>query len=85
MKIEIRAVRNGAVLRVEPEQPGDEAEEFVYQETDSAEIEAFADFLRLVLDHYGPTSNRYSPKRIHILVQPGDKHERPDDSGIMRE
>jgi hypothetical protein len=85
MKVEIRAVRNGVVLRVEPEQPGDEAEEFVYQETDSDEIEAFADFLRVVLEHCGPPSNRYSPKRIHILVQAGDKYDPPDDSKIVRE
>ena len=77
MKIEIRQVRNGAVLRVEPEQPGDEAEEFVYQETDSAEIDAFADFLRVLLDHCGPQTSRYSPKRIHIVVEPGDKYEPP--------
>ncbi len=84
VKIEIRRLRNGAVLRVEPEQPGDEAEEYVYQETDSAEIEAFADFLRLLLDHYGPTTSRYSPKRIHIVVEPGDKYEPPANHEIMK-
>jgi len=75
MKIEIRHVRNGAVLRIEPEQTGDEAEEFVYQESESAGIDAFVDFLQLLLDHYGPTASRYSPKRIHIIIGPGDKYE----------
>lgn len=75
MKMEIRHVRNGAVLRVEPEQPGDEVEEFVYQESESADIDAFADFLQLLLDHYGPTTSRYSPKRILVIVEPGDKYE----------
>jgi hypothetical protein len=77
MKFEIRRVRNGAVLRVEAES-AEEGGEIVYQETDSDEIEAFADFLRHLLDHYGPTTSRYSPKRIRILVEPGDKHEPPE-------
>jgi hypothetical protein len=38
-------------------------------ETGDGEIEAFADFLRLLDEHYGP-----SPKRIYISVEPGDKH-----------
>ncbi len=77
MKFEIRSVKNGAVLRVELDSPEAEVEEVVYQETESAEVEAFADFLRFLLDHYGPTTSRYSPKRIHILVEPGDKYDAP--------
>ena len=77
MKFEIRRVRNGAVLRVEAESAEDGGE-IVYQETDSDEIEAFADFLRHLLDHYGPTTSRYSPKRIRILVEPGDKYHPPE-------
>ena len=79
MIFEIRSVRNGAVLRVEPQHPDDEAEEIVYQEGESDEIEAFADFLRFLLEHYGPSTSRYSPKRIHIVVEPGDKWEQPLD------
>ena len=52
-------------------------EEIVYQATDDGEIEAFADFLRYVLEHYGPATSRYSPKRIHVIVKPGDKYEGP--------
>lgn len=77
MKFEIRRVRNGAVLRVEPEIPDEEAKEIVYQETETGEIEAFADFLRLLLEHYGPTTSRYSPRRIRIVIEPGDKFEPP--------
>ena len=43
MKFEIRRVQNGAVLRVEPDHPDAEAEEVVYQETETDEIEAFAE------------------------------------------
>jgi hypothetical protein len=76
MKFEIRRVQNGVVLRVEPdgEEPG---EEIVYQEQEDGEVEAFADFLRHLVEHYGPTTSRYSPKRISIQVEPGDKYEPP--------
>jgi len=76
MKFEIRRVLNGAVLRVESEGDGSE-EEIVYQEQDDDEIEAFADFLRHLVEHYGPTTSRYSPKRISIRIDPGDKYEPP--------
>ena len=75
MKFEIRRVQNGAVLRVEPDYPDAEAEEVVYQETEADEVEAFADFLRYVVDQYGPHTSRYSPKRIYVSVEPGDKFE----------
>jgi hypothetical protein len=75
MKFEIRRVRNGAVLRIEPGHAEAETEEVVYQEREDDEVEAFAQFLRHVADHYGPQTSRYSPKRIYILVEPGDKFE----------
>jgi len=74
MKCEIRSTKNGAVLRVEHDYPEGETEEICYQETSDGEIEAFADFLRCLNDHYGPSTSRYSPKRIYIVVKPGDKH-----------
>jgi hypothetical protein len=77
MKFEIRRAKNGAVLRIEPDHPDAEVEEVVYQESETDEIEAFADFLRFLDEHYGPTTSRYSPKRVRILVEPGDKYEPP--------
>jgi hypothetical protein len=78
MRFEIRAVHNGAILRVETDGPdGTETEELVYQEIDGGEIEAFAAFLRELNDHYGPSTSRYSPRRIHVIVEPGDKYEEP--------
>ena len=75
MKFEIRNVRNGVVLIVDPALPETLPEEIVYQDIDGADVEAFADFLRHVLDNYGPTTSRYSSKRIHVIVEPGDKYE----------
>jgi hypothetical protein len=62
MKFEIRHAANGVILRVEDENPDALPEEVVYQEQEHADIEAFADFLRHILDHYGPATSRYSPK-----------------------
>lgn len=75
MKFEIRRAQNGVVLRVEPDYPDADPEEVVYQEREDDEIEAFAHFLRYLVDHYGPNTSRYSPKRIHVRVEPGDKFE----------
>lgn len=75
MRFQLRHVTNGTVLRIEPDAgDGTEVEEIVYQERDGDEIEAFADFLWTVTEHYGPTTSRSSPKRIRISVEPGDKY-----------
>lgn len=81
MKFEIRSARNGVILRVESDEPDAAPEEVVYQERDGDDVEAFADFLRHLVDHYGPTTSRYSPKRIHVTVEPGDKFEPPLAAG----
>jgi hypothetical protein len=73
MKFEICPAKNGVVLRVEHDAEGEAPEEIVYQESDGNEIEAFADFLHFINDHYGPSTSRYSAKRIHITIDPGDK------------
>jgi len=76
MRFELRHVANGVVLRFEQHDgDGTGVEEVVYQELDGGEIEAFAEFLWLVAEHYGPSTSRYSPKRIRISVEPGDKYE----------
>ncbi len=78
MKFEIRAAQNGAILRVESDgTDGTESEELVYQEVDGGEVEAFAEFLRALDAQYGPSTSRYSPARIYIIVEPGDKHDDP--------
>lgn len=74
MKFEIHSTKNGAVLRVEHDYPEGETEEFCYQETEDGEFESFANFLRLLNENYGPSTSRHSPKRIYIVVKPGDKH-----------
>lgn len=52
MNIEIRNALNGVVLKIDREGLEQHAEEIVYQTTDDpdAEVEAFADFLRFLLE-----------------------------------
>ncbi|MFA4873836.1 MAG: hypothetical protein WC956_05450 [bacterium] len=76
MQFEIRRVKNGVILNVrQSAEESSEAEEIVYQEKYEDEVECFAQFLRLLDEEYGPTTSRYSPKRIYIRVEPGDKYE----------
>jgi len=76
MKFEIRHALNGVILRVNHDD-GEPADEIVYQEQEGGEIAAFAEFLDLLLTHYGPQSSRYSAKRISIRTEQGDKYEGP--------
>lgn len=73
MKFEIRRAKNGWILEgLDPENPsavvGVEAED---------EHESFADFLREICQHYGPTDSKYSLKRIRIAVLPGRDYVGP--------
>ena len=73
MKSEIRRVKNGLVLKVADQEDGSLGDEVVYQEKYDDEVECFADFLRFLDDEYGPSTSRYSEKRIYVSVEPGDK------------
>jgi len=70
MKFKMRAARNGWILEAENGV-------IVYQDSgnDEDDIMQFADFLRFINDEYGPSTSRYSPKRIRIIIEPGDKYE----------
>jgi len=49
--------------------------EYCGQEKHEDAVECFADFLRTLNEELGPSTSRYSPKRIFIRVEPGDKYE----------
>ena len=80
MLFEIRRAHNGCLLKVIDVDDGSgEHEAIVYQETYDDDIECFADCLRYVEEVYGPSTNRYSQKRIYIHVDSGDKYEPPSE------
>ena len=73
MTYEIKCHKNGLVLKAVDENLG-----VVYEESADDEFQAFANFLRLLTDHYGPQDHgRYSEQRIYVRVEPGDKWEPP--------
>ncbi len=73
MVIKVRQAKNGLILEaVVGDSP---LEEVAYQERYDDEVECFADLLRLLDEHFGPTTSRYSPKRIYVRVEQGDKLE----------
>jgi len=75
MIFEVEYAKNGSVVKVTG--PNGEADTYTFQECEGHEIEAFAELLWAILDNYGPSTSRYSPKRIYIEVRPGDKYESP--------
>lgn len=74
MKFEIKHHKNGWVLTTEDDEEGVVGVEG----NDEDEIDCFARFLREIANSYGPTESRYSPKRIYIRVEPGDKWDPPE-------
>lgn len=68
----IRTTHNGYIF----EDSDGEFWTFEHQHDDNSEVEAFADLLRSVSELIGPTTGRYSEKRIYIRVGPGDKSEK---------
>ena len=76
LRCEIRRARNGWILKVErPSFEDGEPDEVVCEERHEDEIECFSDFLWALNEELGPSTSRYSPKRICIRVEPGDKCE----------
>lgn len=68
----------------EPSSEGSEVDELVHEEKYEDDVECFADLLRTLNGEFGPSTSRYSPRRIYIRVEPGDKFDdlnNADDSG----
>ncbi len=82
MIFEIHRAKNGHILKIiDKKDNSSKHEEIVYQEKYDDEVECFAEFLRYLDEEYGPTTSRYSEKRIHIIVKPGDKFDPTSGSG----
>lgn len=75
-EFKIKTALNGLVCEIKSWDG--ETETIVSEECDGNEVQSFADFLRILLDHYGPSTSRYSPERIQVRIVPGDKYDGPD-------
>jgi hypothetical protein len=75
MKFEIKRSENGIILTA------DNGDSYCYQESygGDEDHDAFADFLRVILDNFGPADDgRHEKKRIYISVRHGDNYVCPD-------
>ena len=70
----LKHAKNGCVMIIK--QPGEEEEilTFTDNESGSAEVVLFQQFLYSILENYGPTTSRYSKDRIYITIASGDKY-----------
>jgi len=76
LRFEIKEVSNGILVEAKYLHDDDATgEQLVCQSIEDNEIEAFAAFLRLLDENYGPMSSRYSDRRIYITVAAGDKND----------
>lgn len=71
MKFELKFAKNGWILEYEVD---GEMEKWVMNEGED-EVGAFANMLHIVTEQLGPSTGRYSRKRIYINCFPGDKNE----------
>ena len=78
--IKIEIVENGWLITDETDPDG--PRKLVFQRDDDVAInpsqqtmEAFVELLWRVTDLIGPTTSRYSPHRLKISLEPGDKYD----------
>lgn len=73
LEFNARNASNGIILK------DAEDNEILFQEDDvESEAQNWADFLRFLTDHYGPSAGEYSPERVYITVAPGFDHADSD-------
>ena len=64
-----------------------ETQTVVGLDNDECEVSNFINFLRSINEHFGPTTSRYSKKRIRIRDIPGDRYEplSPEDKEGLKD
>jgi hypothetical protein len=78
--IKIETVDNGWIITDETDPDGPrkfvvECEDLLSINPSLETMESFCSLLRRVNDLIGPTTSRYSPHRLKISLEPGDKHD----------
>lgn len=80
MKLSIEKTDNGYLMEYDSEYAdgAPRVSKRVFQENDDdgelAEVNAMACALRTIDELIGPSTSRYSPGRVYVKVEPGDKH-----------
>ena len=78
--IKIETVDNGWIITDETDPDGPkklvvECEDLLHINPSLETMESFCSLLRRVSDLIGPSTSRYSPHRLKISLEPGDKHD----------
>ncbi len=73
MKFELKRAKNGWIL----ERADNEGPESIVGVEEEDEHESFRNFLWAILENYGPSDGKYSPKRIRVAILPGRDYEGP--------
>lgn len=69
----INKVKNGYTITRQYD--NEEEYEVVVGLDSDDEVDGFAEFLNTINNEFGPSTSRYSSKRIRVIVLPGDKFE----------
>jgi hypothetical protein len=68
MNLNISTVANGVKITIEDE-------EYVIQEIEDNEIEAWRSALAAIYEQFGPPQSRHDKKRLYFTIAPGDKND----------
>ena len=87
MKFEISRAENGVILTHESNDE-EERQIIVYQDSgllvdNETETLCFVDFLNVILEKFGPPSDRYSKHRIVVGTEQGDKYIEEDEFDLI--
>lgn len=81
--ITIQMARNGWIVRDKQDEEIEHVYVFSDGDTDKDAIDGFVKLLWTLNDLCGPTTSRYSPHRIQIKIEPGDKWEGDDHESLQ--
>src|SRR5271154_1930659 len=80
--LKLKRARNGWIVQGEEADGAPSVKEEIDEENNQ---EAFADFLRIINEQFGPTDGKYSYKRIRIVCVPGrDYNGEMEDSYLEK-
>lgn len=74
MIFKIEQASNGWILESINEEYPEDNEKYVMNDGED-EVDAFISLLHIITSNFGPSTSRYSAKRVHTIAVPGDKFE----------
>jgi len=78
--IKIETASNGWIVRHDVEGEGEHVYVFCEGDSDEDTAKGFMSLLHYIKSVCGPHESRYSPYRVMIHIEPGDKHSSHPDN-----